>query len=148
MRVYVLYDNPYDEGWNVYGIFSSEEKLIKAIEYFTPVSNHELFWAYFTLNDLEKFFHINKQRRYTGYSPVPYFMNEETIKHVDFGINPCGLDSFLQEEERKDSLLLSSALWLSVSAENEDDAIRKGKEMLKDIINQPEDERGWKWLER
>jgi hypothetical protein len=148
MKIYVLYDNPFDEGWNVYGIFSSQEKLDKAIEVFTPVSNYELLWTFFELDELEKFFEIKKLRIYGGYSPVHSVLNEDNIKNITWNISPNGLDSFLQNEDRKDSLLLTNALWLTVSAVDKEDAIRKGNELLKELINQPEDERGWKWVEK
>ena len=150
MKVYVLYDNPFDEGWrNVYGVFSSEEKLAKALDEFVPKSTYELLWESFEVDGLEMFFGVEKQKVYSGYSPVYGVLNESSIKHIVWqSMRSSGLDTFLQTETRKDSLLLTNALWLSVSADNEDEAIQKGNEMLKELIKQPEDEHGWKWIEK
>jgi hypothetical protein len=150
MKVYVLYDNPYDDGWNVYGVFSTEEKLKKALEKFTPESQHELNWAFFELDDLEKFFDVSKLKTYSGYSPVYIPLNEKTIKLVTWKIvYESGLDKFLQDEIKKDSIyFFGSHLDFSIKAKDEEESIQKANEMLKELIQQPEDERGWKWLEK
>jgi len=149
MKVYVLYDNPYDEGWNVYGIFSSKEKVEQARENFAFESKNELFWESFEIDALEKFFGVHKPKSYSGYCH-PYFpLTLETIKQVQWtSVYESGLDDFLQDVTRKDSIMLTSALWFSVSANSEEEAIQKANEMLKELIKQPEDERGWKWLEK
>lgn len=149
MKIYVLYDNPFDEGWNVYGVFSSEEIAIKLKDQFSNQANYELFIEGFELDRLTDFLGTNKPRIYHGYSPVHEVLNKENIKYITWqSISPSGLDTFLSNSHKKDSLLLSNALWLSVSARDEDEAIQKGNEMLKELIDQPEDERGWKWLEK
>lgn len=151
MKVWILYDNPFDEGWNnVYGVFSSREKLDLAIEKFAPIATYELFCESFEVDALEKFFDVSKPKVYSGYCPVYRpVLNEETIKYIEWqSIHESGLDTFLNDEPRKDTLLLTNALWLSVSASSKEEAIQKGNEMLKELINQPEDERGWKYLEK
>ena len=150
MKVYILYDDPFDEGWNVYGVFSTEEKLEKALEKFAPESQHELNWAFFELDKLEKFFDIPKLKTFSGYTPVYGTLNEETIKYVTWkSVHKSGLDKFLQEEIKKDSIFFfGSHLDFSIKDNSEDEAIQKANEMLKELIQQPEDERGWKWLEK
>ena len=148
MKVYVLYDDPYNEGWNIYGIFSSEDLLAKAIEKFTPYSNNELHWTLYDLDELTSFFETTKQRKYYGYAPFYSNLTTETLRFVHWDVQASELDSFLQKEERKDYILFSSALWFTVSADSAEDAISKANEMLKELIEQPEDERGWKWLEK
>lgn len=148
MKVWVLFDDPYDEGWNVYGIFSSKEKLDIALELFSSKSNQELTWASFELDDLERFFEKAKQpsRWYTGYSPLPYSYGDD-LSYLDMHISPSGLDSFISDRDKKDTLLLSNSLWLSVYAKSQEDAETKARMMLKEITKQTPDELGWKYLE-
>lgn len=149
MKVYVLYDDPFDDGWNVYGVFSSQEKVDKAIEEFTSQSKYELNWASFELDDLERFFGVDRSKIFSGYAPFYRELNEETIKYIQWqSITESGLDTFLQDTHRKDNIFLSSALWFSVSANNKDEAVQKANEMLKELIKQPADKLGWKFYER
>jgi len=149
MKVYVLYDNPYDEGWNVYGVFSIQEKVEKALESFAPESKNELHWESFELDELEKFFGVHKPKAYSGYASVYRPLTLETIKYIQWqSIYKSGLESFLVDGVGKNHMFLSNSLSFRVFADSEEEAIQKANEMLKELIKQPEDERGWKWLEK
>lgn len=138
MKIYMLYDNPNDEGSNVYGVFSSEEKAEIAKDVFSSKASYELFIEGFEVDELESYLEKAKSplRNYTA-----WFQNNE------WDIRPCGLDSFFLSEPAKDFMMDSGYLpSASVNANSDENALEKLNSMWERLQTVPRDERGWRIL--
>lgn len=151
MKIYLLYDNPFDEGDNVYGVFSSEEKAEKARELFTPKSNYDLFIRELDVDDLEKFFEqaqTNPNRLWIGWLRHAFAIPLGLKLVWDF--SPAGLDSFLNQSNHKSMMLENglNSLSTTIVASSKEEAEQIANEMLQELQKQTKDERGFRWVER
>lgn len=142
MKIWMLYDNPYDEGCNVYGLFSTKAKAKRAIKLFQGKANHELFGREFEVDSLEQFFEkaLSEYRFYTG-----WYMGGK------WDFSPQDLDSFLDKggnNSPRHVMLKTSQISVTIYAKSNEDAERIATELMVELNAQPEDERGWKWLEK
>lgn len=143
MKVYLLCSDSFDEGWDVYGAFSTEEKANKAVETFKIKSKYELFVSEFDMDVLEKYFdkvsseydvyHLYKHHRIGKWYVSSGGRLDSWIEHID---NPP-----------KNHILETSALWCTVIAKSEDDAIMLADKLLERLDTVNPDERGWRLLE-
>lgn len=139
MKIWLLYDNPFDEGDTVYGAFSTEEKAELAITILQPKANYPLYVRELEIDSLEGMFEKAKSeyRKYVG-----WYMDGKWDFH------PCGLDSFLENLGTTHNLLNTSQVSATIVAKSVEDAENIANELLPELMQQPEDERGWKWLEK
>lgn len=134
MKVYILYSNPYDEGDSVYGVFSSEEKVNKALEIFSPLNEHELYFREMELDELEKYYEkaLSGYWLWIGNKPRHYLW--KPVTYGDWGFYPAGLDS-LFEDDRKDYVLeMDTYVSARITA--------KSKEEAEEIANKIFEEKG------
>ena len=138
-KIWLLYDNPFDEGDTVYGAFSTEERAEFAITVLQPKANYPLYVRELEIDGLGDVFEKAKSeyRKYVG-----WYMNGK------WDFSPCGLDSFLNNFDNKHYLLKTSQVSATIIAKSVDDAENIANELLPELMQQPEDERGWKWLEK
>lgn len=139
MKVWLLYDNPHDEGDNVYGAFSTEEKAEKAFTVFQSKANHPLFIREFELDSLEEFYE-RASSEYTFY--VGWYMGGKW----DFSL--VSLDSFLSDRTICHHILKTGGISATIYAKSTSDAEHIANDLLSELEQQPVDERGWKWLEK
>lgn len=129
MKIYLLYENPYDEGDNVFGAFSTEEKANAAHEVFSPVNTHELYIREMELDKLEEAFPLAQSgyRWYSGYKSRHGFRDSVIYGNWDF--SPCGLDS-LFEDGANHVMVRPSRVWGFVKAKSEDEAVEVADKIL------------------
>lgn len=96
MKIYLLYSNPYDEGAEIYGVFSTEEKVEKAREIFASKSNHELYVSEMEVDALEEHFEraMLPERPHSLWRTRTELGNRTFYGEWTFHIG--GLDSFLE----------------------------------------------------
>lgn len=150
MKIYILYDNPYEEGDNVYGAFSTEEKANIAYEIFSPVSNHQLYIREIELDELEQYYERVKsgKRLYFGTLPkTTYLLNDGLVNK--WNLSPCGLDSFFEKDAHKNTLCEFGGYFsATVVASSPEDAEKITNELIEKIKYQPKDEKwGWRYIE-
>lgn len=138
MKIWLLYDNPYDEGENIYGAFSTEKKAENASTILQPKANYPLYTKEFEVDELESLFEKTKSeyRKYVG-----WYMSGK------WDFYPCGLDSFLNDIDTKQFIMNTGYISATIIAKSAEDAERIANELLPKLEQQPKDERGWKWLE-
>lgn len=99
-KVWLLYDNPFNEGDNIYGVFSTEEKVNYAHGLLSKFSKDDLYILDYDVDELEKKYerllsgrrlYIGRRKRYQWSSPISYGEWEEFYQ--------SGLDSLLEEEK-------------------------------------------------
>lgn len=95
MKVYILYSKPHDEGAEVYGVFSSKERVEAARDVFQPASNYELYVSEFLLDGLEIYF----ERAKSGYHLYLGYKHGSS----DWDISRAGLDAILEPDFPKSS---------------------------------------------
>lgn len=147
MKIWLLYDNPWDDGDDVYGAFSSEEKAEKAREVFQPKANHELYVREFELDELEKFFEkaLSSKRAYIGHAMKYNSPSGETVPG-EWRFSACGLDDLLGEY-RKNHLIETSYLGSYVIASSEKEALEITQKLFIKLLEQEKDELGWRFVE-
>lgn len=134
MKVYPLYKNVADE-IEVLGVFSTQEKVERAIEIFSPLEEpQKLEWEEFEIDLLEQifdaalsgyqFYHLSSQKHYFG----------ETIFSDNY-VYSVGIDSFLSAREDfvyETEILIGA----SVKAKSKEEAIEKANKMLAEYREQ------------
>src|ERR1043166_621893 len=95
MKVYLLYSDPYDDGAEIFGVFSSEELAKQAVENFSSKSNYELFIWKLEVDELTQHFERAKlpERKYLG-SMLSAWSQQWTF-------SVCGLDSFIENDRKE-----------------------------------------------
>ena len=132
MKVYLLYSNPYDEGYDVYGIFSTPRKALTAKKLFSGKSNYELRIMCLEMDELEQHFKraTLNQRLYLLHRTRYDFLKE--VNYGKWSVSPCGLDSFLDYKEDRQDYIVEFRHYMSgtVLAESEENAIEIAEKMI------------------
>lgn len=122
-KIWLLYDNPWDEGDDVYGAFSTEEKANEAHEIFSEVAKHDLYIREMEIDDLEQYYdrvksgyglYIGHKSRH-HYPPYP-------VRYGEWGFDQLGLDSFFEKEKADYVVEMDSYVSAHIKAKSEKEA--------------------------
>lgn len=143
MKVHLLCSDPFDEGWDVYGAFSTEEKANRAADIFKSKSQYELFVSSFEVDELENYF---------DKASSEYYLYNLYKRHRigKWNVSSGGrLDSWIEyvDHPPKNHILETSALWCTVTAKSEEEAIVLADKLLEGLDTMSPDEHGWRFLE-
>ncbi len=137
MKIYLLYSNPFDEGDEIYGAFSSEEKAEKAKEVFASRTRFELWVTNLEVDELEKHFEraLSDESIYSGHRSRYSFGDQ--VSYGKWGFSIESLDTFLTssyQEDHKEPFIFENkmAMYATVKA--------KSKEEAEEIANKLVDE--------
>lgn len=132
--VYVLYKNVYGEIENV-GVFSTEEKVKRAIELFSPLEEHgELEWEMYEIDKLEKIFDaVTSGYQFYSLSSSKYtslLLKDYPVIFSDKYIHRIGIDGFLRDSQDDFVFENETGIQASVKAKSKVEAIEKANKML------------------
>jgi hypothetical protein len=127
MKVYLLYANPYDEGAENYGVFSTEDKAERARDILVGKSNHELYISEMEVDGLEEYFErANLPERLYTLHRMKLFSGRGK-----WGVSVCGLDAFIENNHKEDMVVewkhYTSA---SIMAKSEEEAVEIAEKMI------------------
>lgn len=135
MKIYILYENPYDEGDNVFGAFSTRRKANKAHKIFSEVSEHELYIREVELDELEQYYPAVKTglRWFHGYRTRHNWGG--SVVYGEWGMSQSGLDSLFGKQRESDVLERDTHVWASIKAPS----VEKAKEIADKILEEKGD---------
>ena len=134
MKTYILYEDPYDEGANIFGAFSTEERANEAHKIFSEVGNHELYIMELELDRLEKYFPEAQSGYWLYYG---YRTRSDYGRGVSYGkwdFSACGLDSLFEKDRKTSVVEFSRYVNVTIKA--------KSKEEAEEIANKILEEKG------
>lgn len=134
MKTYVLYKDVADE-IEVLGTFSTQEKVEKAIEIFSPLEEpYKLEWEEFEIDSLEQIFDVALSNdKFYHLNAIKHSFEETAFS--DKYINLVGIDSLLND--RGEYVIETDGLiGASVKAKSKEEAIERANKMLAEYRKQ------------
>jgi hypothetical protein len=128
MKVYLLYANPYDEGDEIFGVFSTVRKAAVARKLFSSKSNNVLFICGMELDELEKHFERAKlpERLY-----LLHRMKFISGNGGRWSVSVCGLDAFISNNQKENYVVeWKSHTTAHIMAKSEEEAVEIAEKMI------------------